>query len=96
MAAPIRLFYVGFSNDEVKLLDELDPGVQWHPTSSIYLPVQISITKADQMSALHSLECHKSQFGTEGMKKLATVVNGRPIVCFRPWFSDRRSDDLFK
>jgi len=96
MAAPIRLFYVGFSTDEVKLLDELDPGVQWHPTSSTYLPVQISITKAEQMSALHSLECHKSQFSPEDMKKLATVVNGRPIVWFRPWFSDRRSNDLFK
>jgi len=96
MTAPVRLFYVGFSTDEVKLLNELDPGVHWHPTNSSYLSVRISITKADQMSALHSLECHKSQFSPDDMKKLAAVVEGRPVVWFRPWFSDRSSDDFFK
>jgi hypothetical protein len=96
MKEPVRLFYVGFSTDEVKMLNELDLGVQWHPTISTYLPVQIKVTKSDQMSALHSLECHKSQFSPEDMKKVAAVVERRSIVWFRPWFSERSSDDLFK
>jgi LmbE family N-acetylglucosaminyl deacetylase len=78
MKEPVRLFYVGFSNDEVKMLNELDPGVQWHPTNSIYLPVQIKVTKAEQTSALHSLECHKSQFSPEDMKKISAIVEGDP------------------
>jgi hypothetical protein len=67
----------GVSTEEVKLLNKLDPGVQWHPTNSSYLSVRISNTKADQMSAFHSLGCHKSQFNPDDMKKLASVVEGR-------------------
>jgi LmbE family N-acetylglucosaminyl deacetylase len=96
MKEPISLFYVGFSTDDVKMLNELDPGARWHATSSRYLPVQIKVTKSDQARALHSLECHKSQFSPEDMKKVATLVEGRSVVWFRPWFGERSADDLFK
>jgi len=96
MKEPVRLFYVGFTGDEVKMLNELDPGVQWHSTNPDYLSVQIKVTKADQMNALHSLQCHKSQFDPAEMKKLATLVEGRPVVWFWPWFAARSSDDLFR
>ena len=51
----------GFSTEEVKLLNELDPGVQWHPTNSSYLSVRISNTKADRMSALHLFSLNNSE-----------------------------------
>jgi len=94
--SPIKLFYVGFSVEEVKLLDEIDSGVHWHATDSSYLSVRIPVTESDQLAALHSLQCHKSQFDPEQMQKLATVAHGRPAIWFRPWFSGRKSDDLFK
>jgi LmbE family N-acetylglucosaminyl deacetylase len=92
----VRLLYVGFSGEDVKLLDDVGMGVHWHATDPNYLSVRIPVTKRDQVAALQSLECHKSQFSPEEMKKLRTVVEGRSIVWFRQWFSDRKSDDLFK
>jgi LmbE family N-acetylglucosaminyl deacetylase len=89
MISPAKLFYVGFSNDDVNLLNKIDPGIRWHPTNSNYLSVRIPVTKADQMTAPHSLQCHKSQFSPEEMNKVAVVVE-RKIVRFRPWFSDRK------
>jgi LmbE family N-acetylglucosaminyl deacetylase len=72
--SPMRLFYVGFSLEEVELLDDVDPGAHWHATDPNYLSVRIPVTKRDQTAPVHSLECHKSQFSPEDMKKLGAVV----------------------
>jgi hypothetical protein len=50
--------------------DEIDSGFHWHATASSYLSVRILVTESDQVAALHSLQCHKSQFDPEQMQKL--------------------------
>jgi LmbE family N-acetylglucosaminyl deacetylase len=93
----VKLYYVGFSPDQVKFVNEMWP-MKWHATDPAYLTVNVAFSKDDQAAYHRALECHKSQFRLEGMQKFESALdrgwNG--TVSFRPWFGDHRSDDLFK
>jgi LmbE family N-acetylglucosaminyl deacetylase len=97
--ADVKLYYVGFSPEQVKPLNEVWPAsMSWHATDPAYLTVRVTVTKADQLAYRRALECHKSQFSPEEGKKFvdALDVGWQQGVLFRPWFGDRKSDDLFK
>src|SRR5215467_11136608 len=95
-ASPLKLFYVGFTPEDAKRLDEVLPPLRWHATDAKYLSVGIAVEKSDRAAAVRSLECHKSQFAPEAMKVAATVTENRSVIWFRPWSTDRKSSDLFK
>ena len=92
-----KLYYVGFSPDQVKFINEMWP-MKWHTTDPTFLTVNVSFTKNDLSAAHRALECHKSQFSAEEMQKFENALdrgwNG--TVSFRPWFGDHKSDDLLK
>jgi LmbE family N-acetylglucosaminyl deacetylase len=97
--ADVKLFYVGFSAEQTRLLNEVwPPSMPWHATDPQYLPVRVTFTKADQLAYHRALECHKSQFSPEEGKKVADALDRgwQQSVRFRPWFGNRKSDDLFK
>jgi len=80
---PVHLGRVRRPTCALKLLNDADPGVHWHATDPNLSLGANPVTKRDQTAALHSLECHKSQFSPENMKKLGAVVEGRPVVWSR-------------
>src|SRR5512133_2294533 len=98
------LYYVGTTPDQAKLLNVWPserPGGWldgWPGVDAAYLPVTISYTDKDRDAYHRALECHKSQFTPEGFTKLEQALDqgwsGR--VSFRPWFGNRKSQDLFK
>ena len=94
---PPKLYYVGFSPDQVKFINEMWP-MKWHTTDPAWLTVNVAFTKNDLAAAHRALECHKSQFSSEEMQKFESALdrgwNG--TVSFRPWFGDHKSDDLLK
>lgn len=97
--ADVKLFYVGFSPEQVKSLNEFWPAsMSWHPTEPRYLTVRVAFAKAEQLAYRRALECHKSQFSPEEAQKFANALDRgwQQGVLFRPWFGDRKSDDLFK
>ena len=97
--ADVKLFYVGFSPEQVKSLNEFWPAsMSWHATDPAYLTVRLSFTKADQLAYHRALECHKSQFSPEETQNFENALDRgwQQDVLFRPWFGDRKSDDLFK
>jgi LmbE family N-acetylglucosaminyl deacetylase len=94
-----KLYYVGFSPEQVKLANEVWPAsMPWHATDASYLTVSVTISKADQQAYHRALECHKSQFSPEEAQKFASALDAgwQTGVLFRPWFGEHRSDDLFK
>ena len=95
--ADVKLFYVGFSPEQVKPLNEFWP-LSWHATDLGYLTVRVAFTKADQLAYHRAWECHKSQFSPEEMQKFENALDSgwQQGVLFRSWFGDRTSDDLFK
>jgi len=97
--ADVKLFYIGFSPEQVKPLNEVwAAALPWHASNPAYLTVHVAFTRADQLAYRHALECHKSQFSPEEGKKFVDALDAgwQQGVLFRPWFGDRRSDDLFK
>ena len=97
--ADVKLFYVGFSPEQVKAVNPNWPAsLNWHATDPAYLTVRVTFTKADQAAYHHALECHKSQFSPEEMQKFETSLDTgwQQAVSFRPWFGGGKSDDLFK
>ncbi len=97
--ANVTLFYVGFSPEQVKPLNEVwPPSMAWHATDPAYLTVRVAFTKADQLAYHRALECHKSQFSPAEAQKFENALDlgWQQVVSFRPWFGDRKSDDLFK
>ncbi|MBZ5657537.1 MAG: PIG-L family deacetylase [Acidobacteriia bacterium] len=97
--ADVKLFYVGFSPEQVKPLNESwAASLPWHATDPAYLTVRVAFTKADQLAYHRALECHKSQFSSEEAQKFENALDDgwQQGVLFRPWFGDRKSDDLFK
>ena len=95
--ANVKLFYVGFSPEQIKPVNAVWP-MSWHATDPAYLTVRVAFTKVDQLAYHRALECHKSQFSPEEMQKFENALDGgwQQAVSFRPWFGDRKSDDLFK
>jgi LmbE family N-acetylglucosaminyl deacetylase len=95
--ANVKLFYVGFSPEQIKPVNAVWP-MSWHATDPAYLTVLVAFTKADQLAYHRALECHKSQFSPEEAQKFANALDSgwQQVVSFRPWFGDRKSDDLFK
>jgi LmbE family N-acetylglucosaminyl deacetylase len=94
-----KLYYVGFSPEQVKMQNEFWPkSLPWHATELEYLTVHVAVAKGDQLASHRALECHKSQFSTEEMQKLESALDGawQQGVLFRPWFGDHKSDDLLK
>jgi len=93
----LKLYYVGFSPDQVKFINEMWP-MKWHTTDPAFLTVKVSFTKNDLSAAHRALECHKSQFSAEEMQKFENALdrgwNGS--VSFRPWLGEHKSDDLLK
>ncbi len=93
----VKLYYVGFSPDQLKFINEVWP-MKWHTTDPAYLTVNVPFSKDDQAAYHRALECHKSQFSPEEAQKFESALdrgwNG--TVSFRPWFGDHKSDDLLK
>ena len=98
-----RLFYMGFSTDQAKVMNENDSGpwhneYTWHATDPARLPVRVAYSTADQQASHRALECHKTQWTPEEMQNLERSLdaawNGR--VFFRPWFGNHASKDLFR
>jgi LmbE family N-acetylglucosaminyl deacetylase len=103
MKPTVRLFYVGFSTDQAKVMNENNSGpwhnaYSWHATDPAELSVGVPYTAADQQTAHRALECHKTQWTPEEMQNLERSLdaawNGR--IFFRPWFGAHASNDLFK
>ncbi len=93
-----KLFYVGFSPEAVKALNEVWPAsMAWHATDASYLTVRVTFSKADQQVYRRALECHKSQFSPDEAKKFADALDAgwQQGVLFRPWFGEQKSNDLF-
>jgi LmbE family N-acetylglucosaminyl deacetylase len=93
----VKLYYVGFSPTQTELVNKIWP-IIWHATDPAYLPVHVSFSKADLTAAQRAIECHKSQFAPEQVNKLEDALDKgwNQQVLFRPWFSDKASDDLLK
>ncbi len=94
-----KLFYVGFSPDAVKALNEVWPAsMAWHATDASYLTVHLAFTKADQQAYRRALDCHKSQFSAGEAKNFADALDAgwQQGVLFRPWFGEQKSSDLLK
>jgi len=96
----LKLFYAGLSIAQAETLNTVwgSAGLYWHGTSPAYLPVRISLTKADLTAYHQALECHRSQFAAEAMERLEKALDAAwdRGVLFRPWFGNQLSDDLFK
>ncbi|HZQ93541.1 MAG TPA: PIG-L family deacetylase [Candidatus Sulfotelmatobacter sp.] len=92
-----KFYYVGFSPGQTELVDKIWP-MKWHPTDPAYLTVRVSFSKADLAASRRALECHKSQFSPEEVKKLEEALdNGwQQAILFRPGFSGQSSEDLLK
>jgi len=92
----IRLFYVGYSATQSEPLRKIWD--TWHPTDMAYLTARVAVTKADLIANHHSIECHKSQFSPDEARKYAAALDAgwEQGVLFRPWFGERKTDDLFK
>lgn len=99
-----RLYYVGTTPNQAKLLNVWPserPGGWldgWPGVDPTYLTVTIAYSNEDRNAYHRALECHKSQFTPEGFTTLEHALdegwNGK--VSFRPWFGDRKSQDLFR
>lgn len=92
-----KLYYVGFSADQVKFVNEVWP-LKWHATDAAFLTLNVSFTHADLTAAHRALECHKSQFSSEEAQKFESALDRgwTGAISFRPWFGDHKSDDLLK
>jgi LmbE family N-acetylglucosaminyl deacetylase len=99
-----KLYYVGTTPEQAKLLNVWPaekPGGWldgWPGVDSAFLTVTIPYTPQDRDAYHRALECHKSQFTPEGFTTLEHALdegwNGK--VSFRPWFGNRKSQDLFQ
>jgi LmbE family N-acetylglucosaminyl deacetylase len=98
------LYYVGTTTHQATLLNVWPterPGGWldgWPGIDPAYLTVTIAYAEQDRDAYHRALECHKSQFTPEGFTRLEQALdqgwNGK--VSFRPWFGNRKSQDLFK
>ena len=97
-AAPKRLFYVGFATQNVAAAAPHDPNLAYFPTDPSNLPVRVPFQKQDLLANDRAVECHKSQFSPEEMKKdhefTEKLFGG--YAWFRSWFGDIKGDDLFR
>jgi LmbE family N-acetylglucosaminyl deacetylase len=96
----VKLFYAGMSPEQARTLNTVwgSTGFYWHASDPAYLPVRVSVTKADLTAYHRALECHKSQFAADEMQKLEKALDAawEHGVLFRPWFGNQQSNDLFK
>ena len=95
----VKLYYVGFSADQVKVLTPAwVAALPWSATELSYLTVRVPFTKADQLAYHKALACHKSQFSPEEADRFTTALDAiwEHGVFFRPWTGDHKSDDLFQ
>jgi LmbE family N-acetylglucosaminyl deacetylase len=94
--SPIRLFYFGLSREQMK--GTSGPFSGFLPTDARYLTVQVPFTPEDLAAARRSFRCHQSQFTEETITYLEGFFekawSGK--VSLRPWFGERRSDELFE
>jgi len=102
MHHPPRLFYLGFSTEQAKIINDNDSGPWhggsgWHATDSAFLPVHVAFTREDEQAYHRALECHKTQFSPQEMQNIekwfGTAWNGN--IYFRPWFGNHQATDLF-
>jgi hypothetical protein len=71
------------SSKDIKLLNDVDLGIHWRASEPNDLSVRIPVTERDQTAALHSLECHKSQFSLSGFEN-GSARGSRSLFKYRP------------
>ena len=99
LAPGVKLYYVGLTPKQAAPLNsQWPPEIPWHTTDPSFLTVNIAFTKADQESAHHALECHKTQFSPETTQKLEKAMEEgwAGQVSFRAWSGTQTSKDLFQ
>jgi len=95
----VKLYYAGFTPEQVKLLDDAWPiKIQWYTTDPAYLTVGVPFTNEDQAASYRAFMCHKSQFVADSFVKIEKALDEgwTGHVPFRAWSSLRKSQDLFK
>lgn len=94
-ATTSQLYYFGISHERLKSAS--GPFAGFLATDARYLTVRVPFGDADLAAARRSFACHQSQFTEEVIAYLDSFLTQAwsGSVSFRPWFGDRKSQDLF-
>ncbi len=99
LSGSVKLAYPGLTAEQLKTASSIWPdGIHWHGTDASYFTVRVPFKPKDQAAYHAGLECHKSQFTADQMRKMEKAFDAARdgVVSFRPWFGNWKANDLFQ